>query len=71
MLEELDTLIRFIEKEYKHLYSEWKQCNLYVPIHQKKKLVKDIKDDNDVLNTIFNYRLFLNENHLDIKLALD
>ncbi len=71
MLEELYKLIKFIEKQYKYLYLEWKQDNLYVPIHQKKKLVKDIKDNNDILNTILNYRLFLNEKHLDIKLAFD
>ena len=61
MLEELEILIKFIEKQYKHMHVEWKKSNLYVPIHQKNKLVKDIKNDNDILNTILNYRLFLNE----------
>lgn len=42
-----------------------------MPIHQKRNLVKDVKNNSEILNTILNYRLFLNENHLDIKLAFD
>lgn len=71
MLEELDKLIIFIIKEYNRLFEEWKQSNLYLPINQKNKLVKDIKIDNDILNSILNYRLFINENHLDLKLGFD
>lgn len=71
MLNELDILLDSINKQYKDLYSKWKQSNVYVEINQKKNLVKDIRNDNEILKTILDYRLFLNENHLDIKMAFD
>lgn len=71
MLDELEILLDSIKKQYKNLYSEWKQSNLYVPINQRKNLVKDIKNNNEILNTILDYRVFLNENYLDIKIVFD
>ena len=71
MLEELDVLIIFIEQEYKRLSNKRKKSDLYEEINQKKKLVKDIEHDNNILTTILNYRLFINENHLDIKLEFN
>lgn len=71
MLEELDKFIVFIEEKYKKLCYEWEKTDLYNPIHQKNKQVKDIVKDNSILNDILNYRLFINENHLDLKLAFD
>ena len=71
MLEELDKFIVFIEEKYKKLCYEWEKTDLYNPIHQKNKQVKDIVKDNSILNDILNYRLFINQNHLDLKLAFD
>ena len=71
MLEDLDKLIIFINQEYNELYEKWKQSNLYMPINQKNILVKNIKEDKNILDSILNYRLFINENHLDFKIALD
>ena len=71
MLEELDALIIFINQEYNRLYDEWKKSDLYIYLHQKNKLVKDIKDNNNILNAILNYRLFINEKHVDLKLAFN
>lgn len=71
MLSELDKLIIFTKQEYDKLFNEWKKSELYHPIHQKNKLVKDINKDDNILDAILNYRLFLNENHLDLKLGFD
>ena len=71
MLEELDELIIFIRKEYNKLYEEWKKSNLCISVHQKSKLVKDINSDNNILNAIFNYRQFINEKHLALKLLFN
>ena len=70
MLNELDILLDSIEKQYKNLNLEWQKNKLYFPLHQKKNLVKDIKSNNQILNTILDYCQFLNENHLDLKIAL-
>ena len=71
MLSELDILINSINDQYKQLCTKWKNNNSYIPIHQKKKQVKDIVNNDKILNTIMDYRLFLNENHFDIKLAFE
>ena len=71
MFDDLDKLIVFIDQEYGKLYKKWKKSSLYVPINQKKNLVKDIKEDNIVLKSILNYRQFVNENHLGFKMSLN
>lgn len=71
MLEELDKLIILIDEEYNRLHEKWQKSDVYVSINQKNRLVKDIKEDNNILNTIFNYRLFVNEHHLNLKLAFN
>lgn len=71
MLDELDILIKTIDQQYINLYLKWKKSNLYTPLHQKKNLVKDIKTNKELLNNILNYRLFLNENHLNLKMLFD
>lgn len=69
MLEELEKLIEFIQQKYNDLLKEWQQSDLYEPINQKKMLVKDINENNNILNTILNYRSFINESNLDLKMA--
>ncbi len=71
MLEDLNKLILFIEQKYNSLYEKWKHSELFIRVNQKKKLVKNIKEDNNILNSILQYRLFINENHLDLKIALN
>ena len=71
MIEELDKLIIFIQQKYDDLLKEWQQSDLYEPINQKKMLVKDINENNNILNTILNYRSFINENNLDLKIAFN
>ena len=71
MLDELEKLVSFIQKKYKEMYNEWKKSELYDPIHQKKNLVKDINDNNNILNNILNYRTFINDKSLDLKIAFN
>ena len=71
MLEELNKLIIFIDQEYSRLSNEWKEKEIYIQINQKNKLVKDINKDEKILNSIFNYRLFINKKHLDLKVNLN
>lgn len=70
MLEELDKLIIFIVKEYNKLFEEWKNDIQYDLINQKKKLVKDINKDDYILNTILDYRTYINENNIKLKIGI-
>ncbi len=69
MLEDLDKLIIFIEKEYNKLFEEWKNNVQNVSINQKKRLVEDINKDDNILNTILDYRTFVNANNLNLKMG--
>lgn len=71
MLEELEQLITLIQEEYDYMLIKWEQYELYERINQKKILVKDINDNNNILNSIFNYRTFINKNHLYLKMNFD
>lgn len=70
MFEELEKLIDFIIGEYSKISEEWKKSPLFDSINQKDKLVRDINDDNNILNTILNYRRFINEWNIELDPAL-
>ena len=67
MLEELSKLIDFIQQKYDILLIKWEQSDLYESINQKNNLVIDINKNDNMLNTILNYRAFINDNNLDLK----
>ena len=60
MYEDLVNLIYFSLKKYNLLLEEWKEYKDYKQINLRKVLVKDVKNDIDILNTIINYRTFIN-----------
>lgn len=66
MLEELDKLINFIEKEYIEFNEKWKSSNYYNKINLKNNLVCDLLNNEIMLDTIFNYREFINENNIQL-----
>ncbi len=68
MLEELDRLITFIQQKYYLLLNEWNNINSCEPINLKKTQVRKINNNINILNTILNYRLFINTNNLDLKM---
>ncbi len=69
MLNELDKLIIFIEKEYIEFNEKWQNNNCYNKFNLKNNLVCDLLNNETLLETIFNYREFINENN--IQLILD
>ena len=71
MLEELSKLIDFIQQKYDILLIKWEQSDLYESINQKNNLVIDINKNDNMLNTILNYRAFINDNNLDLKMAFN
>lgn len=66
MLEELDKLINFIQKEYINFTKEWKQSDYYSKINIKNTLVCNVLENKTLLDTIINYREFINENNIQL-----
>lgn len=69
MLEELENLIRFIQNEYSEFNNKWQSDINYHRINLNDCTVRSILENKNILNTIFDYREFINENN--IKLILD
>lgn len=68
MLEELDTLINFILQKYDEISEEWRETETYKKINQRTTLMKDVNSNTDIINLIFDYRQFLNNKNIDLKL---
>lgn len=66
MIKELEKLIEFIQKEYIEFNEKWQKSNYYTKINLKNNLVCDLLDNEEILNTIFNYREFINENNIQL-----
>ena len=66
MLEELKKLIEFIQFEYKEFNNKWKNSGNYVKINLKNNEVRDLLENKEMLETIFNYREFINENNIQL-----
>lgn len=66
MFEELDRLINFIQKEYIELNEKWQKSNYYYKFNLKNNLVCDLLSNEKMLETIFNYREFINENNIQL-----
>ncbi len=69
MLRELEELIDFIQIEYKEFNEKWKNSENYDRINLRKFEVRNLLDNEKILNNVFNYREFINENN--IKLIMD
>lgn len=66
MLEEVDKLINFIQAEYAQLTAEWEQSDYYTKINLKKIQVCDLVENKLILDTIVNYREFINQNNIQL-----
>ncbi len=66
MIEELEKLINFIQTEYIEFNDKWQKSSYYRKINLKNNLVCDLLENEEMLNTIFNYREFINENNIQL-----
>lgn len=66
MLDELDKLIKFIQNEYIEFNEKWQNSSYYSKINLKNNTVCDLLENEQMLNTIFNYREFINENNIQL-----
>ena len=66
MLENLEKLINFIQNKYIKLNYKWKNSNYYTKVNLNSNQVSDLLNNETILNSIFNYRKFLNENNIQL-----
>ena len=66
MLDELDKLINFIQTEYIQLTKKWEESDYYTKINLKDNLVCDLLENQLLLDTIVNYREFINQNNIQL-----
>ena len=66
MLEELENLINFIQTEYMQLTNKWERSNYYAKINLKNNQVCDLLENKLILDTIVNYREFINQNNIQL-----
>ncbi len=69
MLEELEKLVKFIQTEYIQFNKKWQNSDYYTKINLKNNLISDLAENEEILNVVFSYREFINENN--IKLLMD
>ncbi len=68
MLDELENLISFIQNEYVQFNEKWQNSDYYFKFDLKNNLIVDLSENEQMLNTIFNYREFINENNIQLLL---
>ena len=66
MFEELEKLIDFIQIEYIEFNKKWENSNNYSKINLRNNLVCDLLSNELILDTIFNYREFINESNIQL-----
>lgn len=66
MLDELDRLINFIQIEYIQLTNKWEESEYYTKINLKDNQVCDLLENKLILDTIVNYREFINQNNIQL-----
>ena len=66
MFEELEKLIDFIQIEYIEFNKKWQNSNNYSKINFRNNLVCDLLSNELILDTIFNYREFINESNIQL-----
>lgn len=66
MFKELESLINFIQKEYIQFNEKWQKSEYYYKFNLKNNLVSDLVNNETMLETIFNYREFINENNIQL-----
>lgn len=66
MLEDLEKLLDFIQIEYMEFTEKWELSDDYSKINLKNNSVCDVLENKEILDTIVNYREFINENNIQL-----
>lgn len=65
-MNDLEKLILFIQKNYDRINDNWKKSNKYFSLNMKRTKVQDFNKNESLLNYIFDYRNFINENVIEM-----
>lgn len=65
-MSELNELIDLIQSQFDNINYRWKKSPDYYPLNMKTKRVEDIYQDETLLNHVFSYRNFINDNIADV-----
>ena len=66
MLLQLEQLIDFIQNEYMEFNKKWQKSDYYTKVNLKNNQVCNLLENEKMLNTILNYREFINENNVQL-----
>lgn len=66
MNNELENLLEFIEKEYQMFCEKWQSSEGYLKINLKNNLVCDLPENEPIMDAVFSYREFINENNIQL-----
>ena len=71
MFEDLGRVIEYLQIQYNDICNQWKQINGDNLINLKRKLVIDLRKNQEILNMIWEYRTILNDEILQIMFSLE
>lgn len=70
MFTDLGILIELIQENYNKISLQWEELHTENVLNLKRKQVKHIREDAEILNEIWNYRTLLNKETLMLTFAL-
>ena len=71
MNENLKRLIQFIQNKHSEISYKWKESENYIKINFSNKEVRDIINNDEILDNVFKYREFLNENNIQLTMDFE
>ena len=63
-MEEIEILIKFIQKKYNKVSNKWIKNKNYYPLNMKRNRVEDLYGNEKLITYVFNYRKFLKEENV-------
>ena len=71
MNENLKKIIQFIQNKHSEISYKWKENENYIKINFSNKEVRDIINNDEILDNVFKYRDFLNENNIQLTMDFE
>ncbi len=71
MNENLKKIIQFIQNKHSEINYKWKESENYIKINFSNKEVRDIINNDEILDNVFKYRDFLNENNIQLTMDFE